>query len=146
MSTKRFSFAFLAFFILRFVFDAFLIPDFLKNLAGSSYGPLRDTGLDYFHLIAMLAHALLFVWLYSLVARGGGSWQLGLGYGVLASLLISLPNALHVYAMVDTPAMNVIWPVIWTVCTNAVGGIVIAVIIESGAPHNSTSPTAPATT
>lgn len=145
MSAKRFSLAFLAFLILRFVFDAFLMPDFLRSLAGSSYAPLREKGLDQYHLVAMLAHALLFVWLYGLVSRAGGSWRLGLIYGILASLLISLPNALHVYAMVDAPAMNVVWPIIWTVSTNAVGGVVVALIVEAGAPHAATVSASPAT-
>lgn len=134
MSLKRVTIAFFAYLVLRFVFDAMLMPGALRELAGSSYAPLRDKHLDHYHLLAMLAHATLFVALYGIASRGGGSWHFGLVYGILTALLISLPSALHVYAMVDKPAVNVVYPVIWTIVTNAIGGIVVALIVESGTP------------
>jgi hypothetical protein len=133
MSYKRILLALFAYLILRFVFDAVLMPGFLREMAGSSYAPLRKAHLAQYHILAMLAHATLFVWLYALVSRQcDGSWRLGLAFGILAALLVSLPSALHVYAMVDKPASNVIYPVLWTVVTNAVGGIVVAAIVDTG--------------
>lgn len=130
---KRIAFAFVAYLILRFGFDAVLMPEFLRKLASSGLGPLRDSHLNAFHMLAMLAHAILFVWLYALVTRdGAGSWRVGLLYGILTALLISLPTALHMYAMIDKPAANVVYPVLWTVVTNAIGGIVVAMIVDSG--------------
>ena len=146
MSLKRLTIAFFVYLVVRFIFDAVMMPDFLRKLAGSSFSPLRDTQLAQYHIIAMLVHAMVFVWLYALISRGGlGSWRVGLIYGVLAALLVSLPTALHMYAMVDKPAANVAWPVLWTILTNAVGGVVVAAIVDVGTAPSASVTTAPIT-
>ncbi len=121
--------AFLAVVAVMFIIQSpALMPKFMMDLASSNFKDLREAPLVQFHLIAILVHAFLLAFIYPFGYRGGAPWAEGLRYGVLMALLISLPCALHIFAMVEAPAANQFYPVAWTVYVNAVAGIIVGVI------------------
>ncbi|MBK8268828.1 MAG: hypothetical protein IPK83_11210 [Planctomycetes bacterium] len=121
--------AFLAVLAVTFVVNSPLVmPKFIQSLASSNYANLREAPKLEFHMLAMLIHAFLLAVIYPMGYRGGVPWIEGLRFGVLVALLISLPCALHVFAMVNAPASQQAFPVVWTVLVNGIGGIVVGLV------------------
>lgn len=121
--------AFLAVLIVMCVVNSPLVmPKFIQNLASTHYANLREAPKLEFHMLAMLIHAFLLAVIYPMGYRDGVPWVEGLRFGVLMALLISLPCALHVFAMVNAPASQQAYPVVWTVLVNGIGGIVVGLV------------------
>lgn len=103
-------------------------PPFIQRLASINFQNTRDANLVEYHMLAMLANAVLLVTIYPAGYRGGAPLAEGLRFGILMALIVSLPNALHQYALIDAPAANMFIPVGWSILKYGIAGIVVALV------------------
>lgn len=152
MSIKKLVLAFFAVLVVVTALNS-LMPEFMRELASSNFKGLREQPFLHFHMLAILVHSFLIAVIYPLGYRGGAPWFEGLRFGLLLALLISLPAALHQYAMLDAPISHQFLPVLWTLWVNGIAGIVVALIygrnaypIQDRYPRPAASQTRPMST
>ncbi len=121
-----------AVFVYLVLVNAVLFPIvFAEGLAEEFANP-RQEPWNLFHLLAFAATAILLTWLVARMSRDRLSLREGAKAGALLGLLVSLPEHLHLYAMVDASALRQFVPVLWILATWGVAGLVVALVLRPG--------------
>jgi hypothetical protein len=115
-------------FVFLLVVNALLFPVFFPDGPPERYENARPAPLFQYHLLAFLISAFLMSYLYPLLSKGGSPWKEGLKVGVIMALFVSLPDAFHVYALVETALLVQLFPALWVCVIWGAGGIVIGLI------------------
>ena len=128
MNLKKLLLATAGAFVFLLVINALLFPVFFPDGPPMHYENTRPVPLFQFHLLAFLITAFLMSYLYPLVYRGGSVWKEGLKVGVIMGMFVSLPDTLHVYALVEVPLLVQLFPALWVCVIWGAAGIVIGLI------------------
>ncbi len=103
-------------------------PPSIQKLAGGYFKNTREVNLVQYHLLAMLANAILLATIYPSGYRGRSPIEEGARFGVLMALIVALPDALHKYAMINSPPADMFLPVAWSVLKYGVAGVAVALV------------------
>lgn len=135
MNAKWLAISTLVVFVYLVVVNAFLFPIVFPDGLAEKFLNSRVENLPQFHLLAFAATSLILTILVDKLGRGRHSIATGLAAGGWLGLLVALPEHLHLFAMVDATAVRQIIPVVWTVVTWSLAGLLVGVIggkVDSG--------------
>ncbi len=108
--------------------NAFIFPAVFPDGLAEKFANSRAENLPLFHLLAFAATAVLLTILVDKLGTGRHSTSQGLTAGIWLGLLVALPEHLHLYAMVDATALRQFIPVVWTVATWGLAGLIVGFI------------------
>ena len=128
MNTKWLTVSALVVFVYLIIVNAFVFPVVFADGLAEKFLNARDESLPLFHLLAFAATAVLLTILVDKLGRGRQSLTAGLFAGGWLGLLVALPEHLHLYAMVDATALQQFIPVVWTVVTWSLAGLIVGLI------------------
>ena len=128
MKIKKLLLSTLGSFVFLLLINAILFPVFFPDGPPARYENTRPAPLVQYHLLAFIISAFLMSYLYPLLSRGGPAWKEGLKVGVIMGLFVSLPDTLHVYALVETPLLVQLLPAVWVCAIWGGAGVVIGLI------------------
>ena len=115
-------------FVYLVIINAFVFPMIFPDGPAEKFANAREDTLPLFHLLAFAATAILLTIVVDKLADYDRSIIDGTLAGCLLGLLVALPEHLHLHAMVEaTPARQFV-PVVWTMTTWAVAGLLIGMI------------------
>ena len=117
-------------FVYLIIVNAFVFPIVFADGLAEKFLNARDENLPLFHLLAFAATAVLLTILVDKLGRGRQSLTTGLVSGGWLGLLVALPEHLHLFAMVDATALRQFIPVVWTVVTWSLAGLIVGLIGE----------------
>lgn len=115
-------------FVYLIVVNALVFPLVFPHGLAEKFANARQAEMPLYHLLAFAATAILLTLLVEKLATGPRPAGGGLLAGVLLGLLVALPEHLHLYAMVDSPAGRQFIPVGWIVATWGVAGWMIGAV------------------
>lgn len=128
MSAKWLAISVLVVFVYLVVVNAFLFPMVFPDGLAEKFLNSRVENLPLFHLLAFAATALILTIIVDKLGRGRHSMTTGLAAGAWLGLLVALPEHLHLFAMVDATALEQVIPVVWTVITWSLAGLIVGII------------------
>lgn len=128
MNTKRLTLSAFAVFVYLILVNALIFPVVFADGLAEKFLNSRDESLPVFHLLAFGATAVLLTILVDKLARDRHSVTAGLVAGGWLGLLVALPEHLHLFAMVDATAVQQFIPVLWTVLTWSLAGLIVQLI------------------
>lgn len=128
MNTKWLTVSAIAVFFYLIIVNALVFPVVFADGLAEKFLNARDESLPLFHLLAFAATAVLLTILVDKLGKGGHSLTKGLIAGGWLGLLVALPEHLHLFAMVDATAMQQFIPVVWTVVTWSLAGLIVGLI------------------
>ena len=126
--TRKILLSTIASFAFLLIVNALLFPLLFPDGPAEKFLNMRENQLFQYHLVAFLILTFAMSVIYPIGYRGGVPWKEGLRFGCLLTLLVAVPNNLHVYAMVDLPFTKIMKPVPWILFTWGIAGIIIAQI------------------
>jgi hypothetical protein len=85
----------------------------------------RNQPLALYHVLALLATAILLAYIFPIGYRGRKPWAEGLRFGMLMGVLVKLPWSLNTYSITDTGFSGLLTAVLWAVITYGIAGALI---------------------
>ena len=128
MNLKWLTLSAIAVFIYLIVVNAFLFPIVFADGLAEKFLNARPETLPLFHLLAFAATAVLLTVLVEKLAATRRPRIDGSISGILLGLLVALPEHLHLYAMIEATAVNQFIPVLWTISTWGLAGLIVGTI------------------
>lgn len=128
MSPLWISIAAFAVFIYLIIVNAFVFPIIFADGLAEKFTNARYENLPLFHLLAFAVTSLLLTILVDKLAPRQQPGIDGLFAGGLLGLLVALPEHLHLYAMTDATAVAQLIPVVWTLVTWSVAGMIVSIV------------------
>jgi hypothetical protein len=128
MNTKWLTITSIVVFIYLIIVNAFIFPAVFPDGLAEKFTNTRTESLPLFHVLAFAATAAILTILVDKLGRGHHSASQGLIASAWLGLLVALPEHLHLYAMVDVAAVPQFIPVIWTVATWGLAGLIVGIV------------------
>ena len=117
-------------FVYLIVVNAFIFPLVFPDGLAEKFINSRPDPLPLFHVLAFAATAVLLTLLVNKLSSASSSITSGLWGGVWLALLVAVPEHLHLYAMTQASAIEQTIPVVWTVVTWGIAGMIVAAILK----------------
>jgi len=127
---KKLLLATLGSFVFLIAVNGALFPIVFPEGPPEHYLGERAAPLIGYHLLAFLITAFLMSYLYPLIYRGGAAWKEGLRVGVVMALFVSLPENMHVYALMNISFVKLLFPALWVLVIWGMAGVVIGVVYD----------------
>ena len=128
MNTKWLAITSVAVFVYLIVINAIVFPAVFPDGLAEKFVNARSENLPLFHLLAFSATAVLLTILVDMLGGENQSATQGLVAGGLLGLLVALPEHLHLYAMTTATPVKQFVPVVWTVVTWGIAGLIVGAL------------------
>ncbi len=112
-------------FIYLLAVNAFVFPLIFPDGLVEKFANARAEVRPLYHLLAFAVTAVLLTILVDRLTVSRRSKIDGLFAAIALGLLVSLPEHLHLYAMIDASAVEQFIPVVWITITWGIAGIIV---------------------
>ena len=126
--TKKLIIATVATTLYLILVNALVFPLIFPDGLAEKFSNERQTQLFQYHLIALVITSFMLSYLYSLFIKSETPWKDGLKFGALLGIFVSLPEHIHLYAMVDSSFIKQFIPVLWILITWGIAGVLVSLI------------------
>ena len=132
MNAKWLALSSLMVFIYLIIVNALLFPWVFPDRLVEEFVNARAEGLTQFHMLGLAVTAFLLTVVVNKLIENRNKVSGGTIAGATLGLLVALPEHLHLYAIVDATFAKQFMPVLWTVLSWGVAGLLVGWLHSKG--------------